>query len=279
MLTDAWRYGVYVRLAAQDVLAFHAQFWAGLGEAVLSFFLSLSLWRAVYAGATDVAGLRFDQMVTYLVAGVLVRTAVSGSVLSYLGNMYESGSVGLDLARPLSFPLICAARSVGESACYLLTRGMPVFVTAALLLHVAFPPPALLAAFALSLVLALALYFMLEFALAQLIFVLQTSNALNLLWSLLIMFGTGALIPLPFFPAWAQQVLFALPLHCIFYTPLSLFLGGELLAGPVVAALQSAGLPLPVGLLAEQGLWAAVLAAGLRIIWHFSRRRMVMLGG
>lgn len=279
MIRRTLRYGVYVRTAVQEALVFQVDFWAGIGVALLTMFLSFYLWRAVYGAERELAGMSLAQMMSYLVVSALVQGALAGGVIGYVGQGFLTGTIGVDLLRPLSFPGLCLARSAGSAAVYFLTRGLPVFLVGAVVVGLRLPGPAEAAAFLAALALAFVLYFLLEFILAQLTLFTEAFSAVSQIWELLVVFCTGALLPLAFFPDWARQVLFAMPFHGIFYTPINLFLGGELEAGPVVRALAGLGLDPTSAALLEQLLWIAVLAPLAALAWRASSRRLVVQGG
>jgi ABC-2 type transport system permease protein len=273
------RYRVFVRMAVQEAMAFRAQFWGSLAVSGLTLLLSYYLWSAIYGGQQELAGIRLQQMMTYLVVSALVNGALIGGTIAYLGGGFMTGSLGGELIRPLSFPLLCLARSTGSAAVYLILRGLPVFVLGAVFIGIRWPSPAAGAAFLASLFQAFVLYFLLEFCLAQLTLFTHTHRAVSQLWGLVVTFATGALIPLPFFPAGLREVLYVLPFQSVFYTPINIFLGGELEVGPVVGALVALGLPPVAAAVACQTLWIAVLVPLAAGAWRFSSPRLLVQGG
>ncbi len=279
MIRRITRYRVFLRLAVQDALAFRAQFWGTLGLSGLSLLLSYCLWQAIYAGRTELAGIRAHEMMTYLVVSALVNGALIGGTIGYLGQGFVSGSIGGDLIKPLSFPLLCFARSAGSAGVYLLLRGIPVFLLGVIFIGVDWHGPAATAAFLISLVQAFVLYFLLEFTLAQLTLFTHTSAAVAQIWVLVVTFATGSLIPLPFFPAALRRVLFALPFQSIFYTPINIFMGGRMEAGPVVDLLAGLGLPPIAGAVACQTLWIVLLIPLASGAWRISSPRILIQRG
>lgn len=279
MIRRLTRYRVFVRMAVQEAMAFRAQFWGSLAVSGLTLLLSYYLWSAIYGGQPELAGIRAEQMMTYLVVSALVNGALIGGTIAYLGGGFMTGSLGGELIRPLSFPLLCLARSVGSAAVYLILRGLPVFVLGAIFIGIRWPEPAVGVAFVVSLVQAFLIYFLLEFCLAQLTLFTHTHRAVSQLWVLVVTFGTGALIPLPFFPAGLRQLLYVLPFPSVFYTPINIFLGGELEVGPVAGALVSSGLTPVAAAVVCQTIWVAVLAPLAAGVWRFSSARLLVQGG
>ena len=272
-------YRVFVRMAVREAMAFRVDFWGTVCLSGLTLLLSYYLWTAVYGGRDELAGLGIQEMMTYIVVSALVNGALVGGTITRVGAGYVSGAFAGDLIRPLSFPLICLARTVGSSTVYFLLRGLPVFVVGALTLDVLWPSPWAAAVFVASLVQALILYFVIEFTIAQLTLFTESYRAAGQLFGLLVTFASGALIPLPFFPEQLKQILYALPFQAIFYLPINTFLEAGLEAGPVPGALIAAGVSPLVAALASQTLWIAVLAPIAAVCWRLSSPRLLVQGG
>ncbi|MYK39689.1 MAG: hypothetical protein F4049_05660 [Gemmatimonadetes bacterium] len=272
-------YRVFVHMAVREAMAFRAQFLGSLYLSGLFLLLSYYLWSAVYGEQEELAGIHIEDMMTYLVVSALVQGAVIGGTLTTLGENYVSGSIGTELIRPLSFPLVCFARTMGSVTLYLILRGLPVFLLGAILLTIQWPAPTATIAFLISLAQALVVYFLLEFTLAQLTLFTETHSAAAQLWGLIVSFATGSLIPLPFFPDTLRAILFALPFQSMFYTPINIFLGGTLEVGPITETLMAAGLPSILAALLCQTIWIVLLVPVAAGVWRFSSQRLVVQGG
>jgi ABC-2 type transport system permease protein len=77
---------------------------------------------------------------------------------------------------------------------------------------------------------------------------------------------SGLVIPLSFFPGWAETALKLLPFQAITYLPGSVFTGT--LQGGAIA--QAA---------AVQLFWMVALLAPLALVWRSARRRLFVQGG
>jgi ABC-2 type transport system permease protein len=73
----------------------------------------------------------------------------------------------------------------------------------------------------------------------------------------------GVLIPLTFYPEWAQSILAWLPFQALAFSPATLYLGQAN--------------PLPV--LAMQFVWVVVLYIFSRWVWHRATLRLTVQGG
>ncbi|MFH1075162.1 MAG: hypothetical protein V1752_08745 [Candidatus Firestonebacteria bacterium] len=278
MIKRILRYNVFISMTIKDALVFRAQFWVGLVITGLILSLNYCLWKAIYSSRVEIAGIHIKQMMTYIVVGSLV-TAVRGNVINDIGEAFESGHCGIDLVRPLSFPIVSLSRSLGESIINILLHGLPVFFLGWIFIGINLPSYISALAFVISLILSLVLYFLFEFIFAQLIFYIQTYYSIARMWDLMIFFTSGALIPLQFLPEWIKNVLFVMPFQSIFYTSINIFLGETLQSSPLVQLINNFGIPCMLSVLLEQILWIIVMLPVAMIIWKFSSRRLIVQGG
>ncbi|HYF52337.1 MAG TPA: hypothetical protein VEJ63_23220 [Planctomycetota bacterium] len=274
------RYGVFVKLAIQNKMSFRADFWAGIGEALLTFCLGIYLWRAIYAGREELAGMSYVDMTTYLIVAALVRGALSGSPIAAIGSAYMSGANAADMLKPLSYPMIILAREAAEFALHLLFRGLPVFFAGVAFVPFHVPEFVSLPLFCVSLCFAFLLNFLLQFLVAQLVVYIHTWSGLTRFWAILVTFSTGALVPLPFFPPLLRDVLYCLPFHGMFYTPVTIFRGTPPEVSPLAELIASATtLPATAAMVLEQAAWCGVLALLAQAAWRCSSQRFMAQGG
>jgi len=224
------------------------------------------VWRAIYHDrAGTVAGTDVSTAVGYVVLGL----AVSGLFNTYPGESIEQrvreGLIGVDLLRPLGLLTQCLAQQTGR-----VIGALPSLVftlgTGLLLRGLAAPAStAAVAGFAVSLALA--------FLVSQLITLLMSLSSfwtlevggLNMIFGVLRMFMSGALVPLWFMPGWLQAVANALPFQAATYTPLAIYFGRA-----------PGGLAVALGV---QLLWVGLLALFCALVWGRARSRVVVQGG
>lgn len=225
------------------------------------------IWRAIYHGrdGSTVAGTDVSTAVGYVVLGL----AVAGLFNTYPGESIEQrvreGLIAVDLLRPLGLLTQSLAQQAGRvigampSLVFTLGTGLAVGGLAA--------PVGTAAAggFAVSLALA--------FLVSQLITLLMSLSAfwtlevggLNMMFGVLRMFMSGALVPLWFMPGWLQNIANALPFQAATYTPLAVYFGRA-----------PGGL---AGALGVQLLWVVVLGLLCAAMWGRAKRRVVVQGG
>lgn len=234
----------------------------------VAVFLSVVLWRALYAGTSSEAGLDRDQAVTYAVLGtVLVATRFTTSWLNgdtVLQRM-QQGTIVFWFLRPMSARRYYFVRGLGELAYAQLWLAATVLVCLPLGVIQA-PDPGVLPAFAVSLALGTAIFYELNLVLDLLCFwTVVNQSAVQIMFFVQTLLS-GGFAPLWFFPEWFRTLSLLLPFQGTLNVPVSIYVGR-------LPASQVAGsLALQVG-------WVVGLWLFNRWLWERASRRVTVQGG
>lgn len=223
----------------------------------------LSIWRTIFAGRGPVAGISLGAVLTY----TLVAEAFADplNVRSELGNALWQGAIAVRLLQPFGIVGQFVAETFGRWMIGFCCFSLPLLLVAPLLGVNPLPEsPTAAAWFLVSLVLAVAVGFALDFIFTVLIVAMETS-----LWGIeylrrgLTTLLSGALLPLALLP-WGIGTIFGwLPFAAMASAPLRLYTGtGD-----------------PRVLLPLQAFWAIVLALVARRLWRSHREGLVGYGG
>ena len=247
---------------------YRAATWAGAFTNTFFGFLMASILLAVYRQRSDVGG--FDAVdavtFTFLGQGFLMLVEAFGGDAG-LSERVRTGDIVTDLYRPVDLQAYYLAQDVGRAAFVAFARGLPPFLIGGLVFHLRTPTePVVIVAFAVSTVLALVVSFGLRFLVGMSAFWTLDANGTLALFNPLIIFFSGAIIPIVFFPGWLEDVSRAMPFASILQVPLEVFLG------------KHRGTEL-WHVLGVQAAWAAVLLAGGRAVLSAATRRVVVQGG
>ncbi len=221
---------------------------------------------AVFRHRTNVGGFDSADTVTYVwLAQSLIMTVYIFS-WQELALRIRDGSIATDLVRPLDPQRYWLAFDLGRAPYHLLFRGLLPFVFGALVFRLHYPTPLDAAAFVLSVVLAVVVSFGVRFLYNSAAFWLLDYRGVVTLSTTVVLFFSGMVMPLRFFPHLLREISYALPFASILQTPVDVWLG------------KRAGAAL-LGVLALQGLWALVLLALGRVVLARATRRLVVQGG
>lgn len=223
----------------------------------------------VERAGTRVEGLSVSQAVafTFVTQGLLMVIGVFGD--RELANRIKSGDVIGDLYRPLNFQLQQMATTLGGASFSLIFRGLPPFLIGLVLFDEFTLPaswtttvPAMLLSIGLGAIVAAGFWF----ALSLTAFWLLEIRGVLQLGTMVIMFGSGTLLPLQFFPHWGRDLLALTPFPAMAQMPVETYL--ELHRGSDL---------LPI--YAQQLLWVGVMYGLGAVLLRSAMRKVVIQGG
>jgi ABC-2 type transport system permease protein len=184
-----------------------------------------------------------------------------------LAALIRSGNIAYELARPVDLYTYWLARAWATRAAPVALRAPPIILFAILIGQLS--PPASVGHALLAIV---ALF--LGLTVAATIFATVT---ISLLWTVsgegldriggpLVFFLSGMVLPLPFFPAWAQPIIRALPFRGMIDVPFRIYLGDLSHAEIVVGLMQ-------------QIVWIVIFCIIGRLMLRLGLKRLVIQGG
>ncbi len=249
------------------MLQYRAAALAGMATQLFFGLIFVQVYEAFYRAGSAEQPMSFPDVRTYIWLGQALLAMLPWNVDRDVRDMVRSGAVGYELLRPIDLYNLWYCRALAWRVAPTLLRSLPLVAVAIPFLGMALPPsPASAAAFALSLVGALALGC-----------AITTLMNISLLWTLsgegvsqlvpvLVLVFSGMLVPLPLFPAWMQPLLNALPFRGLVDIPYRLYLGhlAPQLAPP---------------LFAQQLAWTVALVLLGRWLLARGTRRLVIQGG
>ena len=262
--------GVYWHLAVksfQKNLAYRAANVAGIATNLFFGAVYVLVYRALFLGRGEVGGFTVSDTVTYAVVAQSLLMVMSAFGNRELSEAIVKGTIAVDLARPLDFYLYWAAVDLGRAVYYLLFRAIPTFLLGALFFGVEWPAgPAGWLRFLAAVVLGMLVSFAFRFITNS--FAFWTSDARGVLYltNTVILFLSGFIVPINFFPPWLASIANALPFRGLAQAPIAVYLGK--LSG--VALLSFA---------VQQCAWLVVLTLGGRFMLTRMIRRVTLAGG
>jgi ABC-2 type transport system permease protein len=233
-------------------------FWGGLRS-----FLFIGL----YQGRSIEAGWSLPDAVDYVwIAQALIMPVYFWGWWE-IAQTIRSGDVVSDLSKPVDYYALWLSRDAGRFVYHTLFRFAPTLLLGVLLFGVRLPAdPGRWLCFALSLALAAWISFGIRFLYNLAAFWLLDYIGVGALAATVVIFLSGFLIPLNFFPDWAQPALTWLPFAGMAQIPIEVLLGKR-----VGADLAAA--------LAFQATWGAALLGLNRLVLMAAERKVVVQGG
>ncbi|HKP97187.1 MAG TPA: ABC-2 family transporter protein [Fibrobacteria bacterium] len=212
----------------KKIISYRAEFWLGFAGNVLSQFgVAFFLWKAIFAarGGESIQGYTFGGLMLYYLLVPLVERVVHGQEMGYVSAEIYDGSLSRYLIYPVSYFRIKYLGHLAQATVFL----VQLFLGLALFLAV-FHAPFSLSWQALARTLPVLLcsgllFFIVTVNLEMLAFWADNVWSISVLHRLASHLLGGGLIPLAFFPGWAQTLLDWLPFTRMVSFPIRCLLG------------------------------------------------------
>lgn len=247
--------------------AYRATTVMSLVTAVLSYAVTIMVWRRVYAENPGTLAVPSGEMFAYLALAFCMNFAITINVEMRVGQRIRMGLIATDLLKPVDFQAAQAFQSVADGI-FNATLGAFVFMGSWALLGASVLPasPSALAGFLASVLLAFLVQYGISFVFVQGAF--YTNSGYGIFASRIAMHQTfsGVAAPLSLYPPLLKSIGAWLPFQHVIHTPISIYNGT--LAGP---ALGKA--------LAMQALWAAGLFFVGRLVMGHALKKFEVQGG
>jgi ABC-2 type transport system permease protein len=227
------------------------------------FFLAqVFIWKAVYAGRESIAGFSLQNMLYYYGATSVIYYLTMDFADWNLSMLIHSGRFLTFALRPLSHRFFALSQKVGHRALGFLFEFIPVWLIFALVFRVTLVPVQPVWT-VLSIGLGFLMMFFVNYSIGILAFWLTRTDGIRFLLHLFRDVMAGVFIPLSFFPAAVQGVLFFLPFQFITYVPVRVFIGSYTLAGITLSLPQIVGIQ-AAAVLAAWGVSGLLFRMGIR---------------
>ncbi|MEV6949454.1 ABC-2 family transporter protein [Streptomyces sp. NPDC051172] len=260
-----------VRLQARALRLYRTDFLFSLLGLLIQIYLLRMLWTAAYQGAGNAtaSSLRVGlaTQIAYTTLANIQHWLFNPWPASMIPERVREGTVAVDLARPLRFPIQMMSAQGGVVLARLpwalVACPLAVFAGGA-------QPPAssgALIAAVVSLVLALWLTLLLSLIVGMAAFWTLEVSGLLVVYGHLSEFLAGVLVPPWLMPSWLHVITQWLPFQAITYTPVATYLGRLGNSAHVLGALG------------VQCGWILVAWITMRAIWSRALHRIVVQGG
>ena len=146
------------KIRVQTALAYRFNVISTILVQCLIMYAMSCFWTAAYDGAETVSGVSQRDMITYTTISVIMGNLLTMGVQDRIARSVRSGSVALDLLKPMNIYGIYLAEDLGDCAAALLQKAVPLLLVGTVMFG--FPAPASVVHF---------LFFLLSFAVGYLI--------------------------------------------------------------------------------------------------------------
>lgn len=249
------------------MLAYRVNYYSGIIIYAINIGAYYFTWRAIYGSAETLAGFTVDQMTTYVAVSWMARAFYFNNLDREIANDIRDGSVAVQMTRPYNYLLVKMMQGFGEGLFRLTLFMAPGMVVVSLLFPVRLPTdPAQWAMFFVMIWFSFLINSQLNVMTGLFAFFVENNEGLMRMKRIAVDLLSGVIIPMTFFPKWAEAVLKWTPFPAITYLPSSVFTG-RMSGGEAWEAMM------------VQAIWFAVLVVPILIMWRASKKRLFVQGG
>ena len=260
-------YGAVLSANFRTLLQYRAAAIAGFTTQIFWGLIRVMIFEAFFRSSTAAQPMTMDEVATYIWLGQAFIMLLPWNIDREIHNLIRSAFVGYELLRPVDLYNLWFSRTLAFRTAPTLLRAVPLLTLALLFFGMDLPAsPAAGAVFVLSMAGAL----LISCAFTTLV-------SITMMWTVsgrgtanmagvAVTIFTGMIVPIPFFPEWAQPIIEVLPFRGIVDTPYRLYLGHI----PTGDALFHLG---------HQLAWTVALVLVGRWVLSRGLRRLVVQGG
>ena len=193
----------------------------------LSLVIYYFLWQAIYTytGQEIIRGFDFPALIQYYVLSMIVGFFVWCDVDRWISQDVRRGHIITMFTYPMRFMWQHLAFEIGINSLGILLQMIPVFLIGFVFFGLSVAPAFNFITFLISVILAFLLAFFISFNVGLSAFWLKKIEGLRRVRRTLLLFLSGGMIPLTFFPVWMQYVSHFLPFEYVRYVPIQIYLG------------------------------------------------------
>ncbi|QDP39311.1 ABC transporter permease [Radiobacillus deserti] len=261
------KYIEMIRVRFLMMLAYRTNYYSGILIYSINIGAYYFLWNAIYGGKESIEGMSVTQMTTYVAVSWMARAFYFNNIDREIAQEIKEGKVAVEFIRPYHYLFMKMMQALGEGIFRFAFFSVPGMVIVALIFQITF-----------SVNLSTWLYFG-----VAIVFSFIINTQINLLTGVLTFFFfnndgliqakrvvidlfSGLLIPISFFPMWAQHVMGFFPFQAISYIP-SMIFTQSFVGQEIVKAILF------------QGVWAIVLIIPIQILWLLAKKQLIVQGG
>lgn len=261
------KYLEMIRIRFLMMLAYRTNYYTGILIYSINIGAYYFLWSAIYGSKQHIEGLTILQMTTYVAVSWMARAFYFNNIDREMAQEIMEGKVAVELIKPYSYLGMKTMQGLGEGLFRLFFFSAPGLLIVSLIFPVKFTwDPTVWGLFGLSILFSFFINTELNLLTGITTFFLYNNSGLIRAKRVVIDLFSGLLLPISFFPGWAQEVMKLLPFQGISYIPSMIFTNGFTHQQAVTA-------------IWHQFVWVIVLVLPIQILWFLAKKQLIIQGG
>ncbi|QTH41189.1 ABC-2 family transporter protein [Cohnella sp. LGH] len=261
------KYISIMKSAMLDSIAYRSAYFNNLIFRFVQIMCMFYIWKTAFSINHEINGFSWAEIKQYLLITYICTNLMSLKTDFEISKKIMLGSVVIDLLRPISFQIANFAQIIGAS---LLEASVSTIISGfvlAIIFQVQIPTDTItLILLVISIFMSLMVRFTLIFLFSLFCFWTTSINGIVALRTALTNLFSGALIPLSFFPKWAENIALYSPFQSLIHTPASIFM-------------TNVDFKTAVLLITIQVFWFIVIWILGKMFWKIAVRKLTVFGG
>ncbi|UFT99978.1 ABC-2 family transporter protein [Radiobacillus kanasensis] len=261
------KYIEMIRVRFLMMLAYRTNYYSGILIYSINIGAYYFLWTAIYGDKGSIEGMSVGQMTTYVAISWMARAFYFNNIDREIAQEIKEGKVAVEFIRPYHYLLMKMMQGLGEGIFRLSFFSVPGMLIVALIFPITFSVDVTTwLSFALAIIFSFIINTQINLLTGVLTFFFFNNAGLIQAKRVVIDLFSGLLIPISFFPMWAQDAMGFFPFQAISYIPSMIFT--ESFTGNEV--MES---------LIFQGVWALLLIIPIQVLWVIAKKQLTVQGG
>ena len=256
-----------IRIRFLMMLAYRTNYYSGILIYSINIGAYYFLWSAIYGGKEAIQGLSVLQMTTYVAVAWMARAFYFNNIDREIASEIQEGKVAIEMIRPYNYLGMKTMAALGEGVFRFLFFSIPGMIIVALIFPISFSASLTTwMFFFLSLLFSFIVNTQINLLTGIMTFFLLNNVGLIRAKRVVIDLFSGLLLPISFYPVWAQDVMTYLPFQAISYIPSMIFTEG-FVGSEIYQALLL------------QAVWAILLLIPIKLLWILAKKQLIVQGG
>lgn len=256
-----------IRIRFLMMLAYRTNYYTGILIYSINIGAYYFLWSAIYGSKEEIVGLSVAQMTTYVAVSWMARAFYFNNLDREMALEIMEGKVAVELIRPYNYLGMKVMQGLGEGIFRLFFFSAPGLIIVYFVFPVQFTwDLSVWGLFAISILLSFFINTELNLLTGITTFFIYNNSGLIRAKRVVIDLFSGLLLPISFFPGWAQDVMKYLPFQGISYFPSMIVTQGFSQSQAIDAIIQ-------------QFVWVILLFFPIQILWSLAKKQLIIQGG
>lgn len=228
-LKEIRTYLPFARNTFQKLISYKANVIIFMFGDLLMLAVTYYLWKAIYGSLSEVVinGFNLNQMIIYVFITFLTSLMTSVDISQDISREVLDGSIAINLVRPINYEKRMFFQGLGNVFYNFIVIFLITFTLTTFLFYRYFGYINVIniIIYFISIVLGILISFYFSYIFGLFSFKITNMWGMSQIMQAIIQLLSGTLIPIAFFPSWAQAIVKLFPFSSVIYTPTMIYLG------------------------------------------------------